>query len=160
MKLFMINVGGKAEYSNIEIHDVQFVVADSIEETFDVIKKRWFGIEKSLHIDSYKIIEGVEGYKVKIISESSDSKKLFLVNVGGYIDGDMTEKHKTQLMVCDDLSHARSRASGELFSDLNLEHIDNVIDIGSTIEEYSIQLEHDGENYDTKPTWYGFMKLS
>lgn len=158
MKLFMINIGGKTHHSTIEIHDIQFVVAETIEETYDIIKERWFG--RSLHIDSYKVIEGVEGYRVKIVKEPTADKKLFLVNVGGYLEDEMMEQHKTQLMVCDDLSHAKSRAGDELFSNLELEHIDNITDIENTLEGHYIKLEYDGKTYDTKPTWFGYKKLS
>ena len=44
----------KIKKANIEIHDVRWVVGSKIEDTFDALKKDWFGSPKGLHIDSYK----------------------------------------------------------------------------------------------------------
>ena len=50
----MVVLGGRAEKANIELHDVRWVVGSKIEDSFDTLRKDWFGSSKGLHIDSYK----------------------------------------------------------------------------------------------------------
>jgi len=52
-KLFLVYLGGRAPRANIELHDVQFVAGDSIEDTFEQLRKRWFGTVRGLHLDAY-----------------------------------------------------------------------------------------------------------
>jgi hypothetical protein len=39
VKLFAIYVGGELEGANIELHDMRFVVAPSIGETYDELRR-------------------------------------------------------------------------------------------------------------------------
>ncbi|MCP6553529.1 DUF1543 domain-containing protein, partial [Klebsiella pneumoniae] len=43
MHLFMFYVGGNAGKSNIEVHDIQFVVARTPEEAWPALREAWFG---------------------------------------------------------------------------------------------------------------------
>ena len=64
--LYLVVLGGKAKKANIELHDVRWVVGSKIENTFDTLRKDWFGSLKGLHIDSYKKINYVNGYKITL----------------------------------------------------------------------------------------------
>ena len=44
-------LGGKAKKANIELHDVRWVVGSNIEDTYDALRKDWFGSSKGLHIE-------------------------------------------------------------------------------------------------------------
>ena len=59
-------LGGRAKKANIELHDVRWVVGSKIEDTYDTLRKDWFGSPKGLHIDSYKKIKYLDGYKINI----------------------------------------------------------------------------------------------
>ena len=61
-------LGGRAEKANIELHDVRWVVGSKIEDTFDTLRKDWFGSSRGLHIDSYKKIQYIDGYKINLIN--------------------------------------------------------------------------------------------
>ena len=61
-------LGGRAEKSNIELHDVRWVVGSKIEDTYDTLRKDWFGSSRGLHIDSYKKIQYIDGYKINLIN--------------------------------------------------------------------------------------------
>ena len=50
--LFLVVLGGKAKKANIELHDVRWVAGSKIEDTYEVIRKDWFGTYEGLHIDS------------------------------------------------------------------------------------------------------------
>ena len=55
--LYLVVLGGRAKKANIELHDVRWVVGSKIEDTYDTLRKDWFGSPKGLHIDSYKKIK-------------------------------------------------------------------------------------------------------
>jgi len=51
-KLYAVMLGGYAKGCNIELHDIVFVIVNSLEETYPLLLKKWFGIERILHIDA------------------------------------------------------------------------------------------------------------
>ena len=65
-------LGGRAEKANIELHDVRWVVGSKIEDTYDTLRKDWFGSSRGLHIDSYKRINYVDGYRINLINLVDD----------------------------------------------------------------------------------------
>ncbi len=66
--LYLVLLGGRAKKANIELHDVRWVVGSKIEDTFDTLKKDWFGSSKGLRIDSYKKIQYIDGHKIDLIN--------------------------------------------------------------------------------------------
>ena len=70
--LYLVVLGGKAKKANIELHDVRWVVGSKIEDTYDTLRKDWFGSPKGLHIDSYKKIKYIDGYKINLIYFEKD----------------------------------------------------------------------------------------
>ena len=62
----MVVLGGTAIKANVELHDVRWVIGSRIEDTFDVLRTDWFGCLEGLHIDSYKKIDYVDGYKINL----------------------------------------------------------------------------------------------
>ncbi len=111
MKLFAIFVGGEFPGANIEVHDVRFVVADSIEETHAELRRQWWGIPRSLHIDCWAEIAHVQGYDVELRAEPfSGCEKLYFVNLGGYEPGDFSERHRNLFVVAESEARAKSLA--------------------------------------------------
>jgi hypothetical protein len=85
MHLFMFYVGGNAGKSNIEVHDIQFVVARTPEEAWPALREAWFGDADKIHIDGYSRIRWADGYEVTLArTPAHDGVKLFFVNAGGY----------------------------------------------------------------------------
>ena len=66
--LYLVVLGGRSKKANIELHDVRWVVGSKIEDTYDTLRKDWFGSPKGLHIDSYKKIKYIDGYKINLIN--------------------------------------------------------------------------------------------
>ena len=104
--LFLVVLGGRAKSANVELHDVRWVVGSKIEDTYDLLRSEWFGISEGLHIDSYKKINCVDGYKINLknienkklknenfLNEKITKKNLWFVNIGGYDPSSMKEKH-------------------------------------------------------------------
>ena len=48
--LFLVVLGGRANKANIELHDVRWVIGSRIEDTFDILRRDWFGMIEGLHI--------------------------------------------------------------------------------------------------------------
>jgi len=44
--LYLVVLGGRAKKANIELHDVRWVVGSKIEDTYDTLRKDWFGSQK------------------------------------------------------------------------------------------------------------------
>lgn len=114
MKLFAIYVGGELEGANIELHDMRFIVAPSIADTYEELQRQWWGIPKSLHIDCWAEISAVDGYRVELRPEPfGGPEKLFYINLGGYDAGEFLEKHKNVFIVAANVTEAKRRAMKE-----------------------------------------------
>ncbi|MDO9369467.1 MAG: DUF1543 domain-containing protein [Sphingopyxis sp.] len=111
MKLFAIYIGGELEGANIELHDMRFVVAPSITDTYEELRRQWWGIPKSLHIDCWAEIDHADGYDVSLRAEPfAGPERLYYVNLGGYVADEFLEKHKNVFVVADSLAKAKARA--------------------------------------------------
>ena len=111
MKLFAIYVGGASVNSNIELHDMRFVIADHIEDTYAELHVQWWGLPDSLHIDCWSAVTQADGYSVTLRAEPSDSsKKLYFINLGGYDPADFSESHKNMFVVAETESKAKVKA--------------------------------------------------
>jgi hypothetical protein len=111
MKLFAIYIGGEMKGANIEVHDMRFVAADAIADTYAELKRQWWGIPKSLHLDCWAAIESVDGYEVTLRPEPFEGpEKLYYVNLGGYDKSEFLEKHKNAFVVATSVVDAKARA--------------------------------------------------
>ncbi|MBA2935929.1 DUF1543 domain-containing protein [Sphingomonas sp. CGMCC 1.13654] len=111
MKLFAIYIGGEVARANIEVHDMRFVVAPSIRETHDELRRQWWGRPGSLHIDCWAEIDHADGYDVSLRAEPFEaSERLYYVNLGGYDPSDFSEKHRNMFVVAESIAQAKSRA--------------------------------------------------
>src|ERR1700761_1035641 len=114
MKLFAIYIGGEIKGANIELHDMRFVVAPSIADTYPELKRQWWGIPKSLHIDCWVELSSVDGYDGELRPQPFNGpEKLFYINLGGYETGEFLEKHKNVFIVASSMSEAKRRAIKE-----------------------------------------------
>jgi hypothetical protein len=111
MKLFAIYIGGEHAGANIEVHDIRFVVAPAIADTYDALRRQWWGIPKSLHLDCWAEITSADGYDVSLRPEPFDGpERLYYVNLGGYDPSEFLEKHKNIFVVAKTVADAKARA--------------------------------------------------
>lgn len=111
MKLFALYIGGEHPRANIELHDMRFVVAPSVKETHDELRKQWWGTPDSLHLDCWAEVTHADGYDVELKPEPFPGKeKLYYVNLGGYDESDFIERHKNVFVVARNLAGAKTRA--------------------------------------------------
>lgn len=118
-KLYMVLLGSKAAGRNVEQHDFFFGVANSLAELVPQLHAFWPEAGKSLHIDGWREVTSVDGYKVEVYLKSGDEvlpeQRLFFINLGGYTAGRLEEQHYTLLSVCADKAEATQRAKKAAF---------------------------------------------
>ena len=111
MKLFAIYVGGDAPGANIEVHDMRFVAASSLRETYADLRRQWWGTPASLHIDCWADITHADGYDVTLHAAPFVSAlKLYYINLGGYDPTEFSERHLNMFVVAETASQAKRRA--------------------------------------------------
>ena len=183
--LFLVVVGGRSPKANIELHDVRWVIGSKIEDTFDQLRNDWFGADNGLHIDSYKKIDSIDGYKINLRNKENNepknkifkkekipNKKLWFVNIGGYDPSSMQEKHEFGLIVASSPSEAKTKAKSKWLIDCKKRHKDDIsaikkftdvddCEVIKNIKNWEIELIPNGGFAEEKviPDWYGYMRI-
>jgi hypothetical protein len=183
--LFLVVLGGRAKKANIELHDVRWVVGSIIEDTFDTLRNDWFGNFEGLHIDSYKKIEYVDGYKInlknieknklknkKSFNGNAVKKNLWFVNIGGYDPNSMQEKHEFGLVVASSKLEAKNIAKSKWLMGCKKKHKDDIAFLKNLIGcdnckliqnignwEIELSLESSFIQETSNPDWYGYKRI-
>jgi hypothetical protein len=144
LHLFAVLVGGSHPRASIELHDLQFVAANSIDETIPVLRARWWGTPGSLHVDAYAEIRTLDGYRVEPMDGGGAGPSLYFVNTGGYRDGVFAEEHAYSFHVGADKravwAAAKARATfGQKHQD-NFDAIDDVVCASEHLAEQRLGL--------------------
>ncbi|MCF4010230.1 DUF1543 domain-containing protein [Rheinheimera sp. UJ63] len=162
MKLFMVYLGGTAPGANIEVHDIRFVVGDSIKDTYPQLRQQWFGEAKGLHLDSYLEVHDIDGYHITLVAEPvQQAQKLYFVNFGGYYPAQMAEQHEFMLCVASSAAEAKKRAKAALLIKAQSPHKDDLLELDDLIQldqlqGYYIELQPSGANQAQQPDWFGY----
>ena len=183
--LYLVVLGGRAKKANIELHDVRWVVGSKIEDSYDILRKDWFGSLKGLHLDSYKKIQYVDGHKINLINVEKNKvdkkqlvkkiipkKNLWFVNIGGYNPTSMQEKHEFGLVIASSKLEAKNIAKSKWLVGCKKKHKDDLASLEMLIScedcelikkigIWEIELIPDNNfieenNY---PDWYGYLKI-
>ena len=178
-------LGGRVKKANIELHDVRWIVGSKIEDTYDTLRKDWFGSPKGLHIDSYKKIKYLDGYKInlrkvenlkinnnKFSNKSNTKKNLWFVNIGGYDPTSMQEKHEFGLVIAKNKLEAKNIAKSKWLIGCKKKHKDDIASLEKLIscddcelikkiDNWEIELTPDKKFVEEKnyPDWYGYQKI-
>jgi hypothetical protein len=183
--LFLVVLGGRAKKANVELHDVRWVIGSKIEDTYHSLRRDWFGMREGLHIDSFKKITYVDGYKInlknienkklknnKIPNEKITKKNLWFVNIGGYDPSSMQEKHEFGLVVAKSSLEAKNKAKSKWLNGCKKKHKDDISSIEKFILDDCETIKKIGnweieliptnnfveETY--SPDWFGYMRLN
>lgn len=162
MTLFLIYLGGKAPGAHIELHDVRFVAAESIEETYPMLREQWFGTQQGLHIDSYMAVKNIDGFRVELSASPAESAdKLFFVNFGGYHVDKIAEQHDFLLCVATNAAEAKARAKACLLTDAQSQHKDDLMELDdcfaiTQLQGLYIHLLPGGIAQPMRPDWSGY----
>ncbi|MBQ4847013.1 DUF1543 domain-containing protein [Pseudoalteromonas sp. MMG005] len=166
MKLFMVYLGGRVTGCHIEMHDVRFVIGENIEQCYPKLKAQWVGDKNAVHIDSYTEITHINGYEVNLVTEhTSQSEKLYFVNMGGYHPTDLAEQHDFALFIARSVQEAKNQAYAQLLVGASHLHKDNLHDVDDCFaidlldEKYFIKLTPSGKSKPLTPDWFGYHIL-
>lgn len=126
-QLYAVFLGGRALKCNTELHDVVFVVGESLEETYPLLVNKWFGVTKQLHIDASIKLDHVDAYDIVVSKEKPDnvSMELYFVNFGAYKSGYFGEVHESSFYVASSRQDASAKAKKQLCLSLSLPHCDD-----------------------------------
>ena len=138
-----------------------------------------------MHIDSYKKIKYIDGYRINLrnvesfkiknnkFSEKSNIKKnLWFVNIGGYDPSSMQEKHEFGLVVASNKLEAKNIAKSKWLIGCKKKHKDDIASLEmlisfddcvmiKKISNWEIELTPDDKFIEENsfPDWYGYQKL-
>ena len=183
--LYLVVLGGRAKKANIELHDVRWVVGSKIEDAYDTLRKDWFGSPKGLHIDSYKKIEYIDGYKInlknvekdkiyekQLVKKNKSKKHLWFVNIGGYNPTSMMEKHEFGFVTAATKLEAKNKAKSKWLSGCRKKHKDDIASLNALIScddcqliknigswEIELILENNLPEETNFPDWYGYKRI-
>ncbi len=183
--LFLVVLGGMADKANVELHDVRWVIGSKIEDTFEVLRSDWFGNIEGLHIDSYKKINFVDGYKIKLKNidneklinnkfhnEKIPQKNLWFVNIGGYDPSSMQEKHEFGLVVAKNSLEAKNKAKSKWLNGYKKKHKDDITSLNKLVVLDNCELIKNIGNWEIElikennyieetnsPDWFGYMRI-
>ncbi|MFJ2330594.1 DUF1543 domain-containing protein [Pseudomonas helleri] len=129
--LFVVMLGGKHPRAKIEVHDVVFAIADSLEATYPQLRQGWFGNPAGLHIDAWMRVDGVDGWKVELspLAPLPGSPRLYFINLGGYEANTFGEAHHYLLVVAQDKNQAKSKARQHMLKHWQQAHTDALLDV-------------------------------
>lgn len=161
----MFYLGGKAGPSNIEVHDVQFAAARQPEEAWPLLRRAWFGDKDKLHVDGYCIITWADGHDVRLRPGAAPhGKRLYFVNVGGYLASTLAEQHAFGLFVAEDAAAAKQRALQELLVGVPIQHKDNLTSVDDCVllqemAGWHVHLEKNPDGEPAVPAWQGYQPI-
>ncbi|VUS67415.1 DUF1543 domain-containing protein [Klebsiella spallanzanii] len=165
MNLFMFYIGGNAGKSNIEVHDIQFVVAETPEAAWPALRQAWFGDADKIHVDGYSRITWADGYDVTLTkAPSSSDMKLFFVNAGGYRPDTLAELHEFDLFVANEAKAAKHKALQKLLCGVDQQHKDNLKEIDDClllekVGDWYLHLTPNAGGEPAKPEWQGYQPI-
>lgn len=128
-KLYMIGLGGSIKQANIEIHDMQFTLAQNKEEAINNVIPNWYG--DSLHIDSYTEVNVIDGYTIDYTKQSD--LDLYLIVFGGYKQGTIDELHDYHFLLANSKEDAKAQAKKDITSFNHMDHVDEIVNISKKL---------------------------
>jgi len=183
--LYLVVLGGRAKKANIELHDVRWVVGSKIEDTYDTLRRDWFGSPNGLHIDSYKKIKYIDGYKInlknfekdkiekkQLVKKNKTKTHLWFVNIGGYSPTSMQEKHEFGLVTASTKLEAKNIAKSKWLIGYKKKHKDDIYSLEMLFSCVDCELINKIGNWEIEltpnnnfieennyPDWYGYQKI-
>jgi len=157
-KLYMIMLGCTPPGRHTEQHDIYFTISTTLEDTVPGIKAFWPEAKGKIHIDAWREVNVVDGFKVEVVAKNEAPEqgdhKLFFINLGGYKPGEFDEPHYKLLIVAPDMATAIKQAKQTAFYKHTgfagaSSHIDDRfgVDVDDVFEVHDILPEAIRENF-------------
>ena len=177
MKLFLVVLGGRSRGCHIEQHDVRWVVGESIDDTLPELIRQWGGLRRGLHLDSYRTIRRVDGYRVSVAAgpaaeASPVATRLWFVNLGAYRADSMAEQHHFGLVAARSAAAAKAAAKRRWLRQFEQIHKDDLHNVEQDPElddllpisgngQWHLQLTKadEGDDPSDAPDWFGYRPI-
>lgn len=118
-KLFMLLLGCRPKGRHTEQHDIFFTIGHSLSEIVPAVNAFWPEVKGNIHIDAWREVTQVEGYKIDVVPRGQVSDKaerrLFFLNLGGYKQDEFEEYHYKMLVVAGTMDEAKVPAKETAF---------------------------------------------
>ena len=120
LKLYMLLLGCKPQGRRTEQHDVFFGIAPDLKSLVPAMKKFWPEAKGRIHVDAWREVSRVDGFKIEVKPRSEDelalpTPSLFFLNLGGYRENEFDEFHYRMVLVGDDLEEVKKRSKQTAF---------------------------------------------
>jgi len=171
--LFLVVLGGRTAASQIELHDVRFVVGRTIDDTLPELRRQWFGLRRGLHLDSFMAVRAVDGWTVTLRREppAPRSERLWFVNLGAYRPDSLAELHNFGLVVARSPQAAKAAARRQWLVGALQQHKDDLcaVDDCLTIDQQALDGDGawhvhlaphpEGLSQPQRPDWCGYRPI-
>ncbi|MDG9925324.1 MULTISPECIES: DUF1543 domain-containing protein [unclassified Pseudomonas] len=139
--LYIVMLGGRHPRAKIEVHDVLFAVADSLESAYPQLRSGWFGSQDGLHIDSWLEVDGIGDCKVELsdLAPAANDPRLYFINLGGYEEGVFGEAHRYLLVTARDQKEAKAKGKQRLLAAWLKPHTDALLDVDDCLPVDCVQ---------------------
>lgn len=129
-KLYMLLLGAKPAGRHTEQHDIFFGIGTSLKDCLPDIFSFWPETNKKIHIDAWRDVKLVNGYKVEVVprvdNTTREQVKLFFINLGGYKPAEFEEFHYKMIIAAGDKDTAIQEAKrSAFFRHTSSPHIDD-----------------------------------
>jgi hypothetical protein len=158
----MLLLGCKPPGRHTEQHDVLFAIGQTPKDLIGQINDFWPEAVDKIHVDAWREVTNVNGHQITVVEKpnvSVSNKKLFFINLGGYLENQFDEQHYIILSVNPDSGSAIQGAKQTLFFQHNefpgaSSHIDDKygIDVDDLYEVEDILMPAIKEKYTIKIT--------
>jgi len=142
--LYAVMLGGRAPGCRIELHDVVFAIGDTLESLHEQLLEQWFGTPGRVHVDAFARLDRADGHRIvlKDTPTSAAAKRLYFVNIGGYLEQQLAEQHAYGFVVAKDKASAKKRARASLLPGHREKHKDDLYAVDDCLELTAIAGQH------------------
>jgi hypothetical protein len=175
----MVLIGCTPKGRFTEQHDIFFGIGSSLKALVPHMKAFWPEAKGKIHIDAWREVTAVDGFSIEITpkSASSNSEKLFFINLGGYKENEFEEYHYKTLTVAKTMGLAIKKVKTTTFYKhysfsgatshiddkygIDVDEIYNVSELLSQQfkDQYSIQIKSSDKELNEDKLHVGYVKI-
>jgi hypothetical protein len=118
----MLLIGASPKNRFTEQHDIFFSIGKQLQDLVPAIQNFWADAYPKIHIDAWRIVNNVNGFKIRIVERDPGSAvqhdsahRLFFMNLGGYKKNEFDEFHYRMVIAAADKGEAVQQAKQTAF---------------------------------------------
>ncbi|MFG0671968.1 DUF1543 domain-containing protein [Pseudomonas sp. xss_1] len=129
--LYIVMLGRRHAGAKIEVHDMVFAQAPSLQQAYAQLRDAWFGSQQGLHIDAWLEVDGVDGMRVELhpYPAKRGALRLYFINLGGYERGVFGEAHRYVLVSACNKADAKALGKQHMQAGWLKPHTDAVLSV-------------------------------